>query len=369
MKRRLALALVVVVVIVLIAAAFQWRFSDLFAESSDTAVNEVIYLPNGNVFEPVLPDNPVVLPRDFTFHYEFQHSWWHFFANVSDKQGNQYSVQWSYFRIANHDTHLEGWLNSQLYMANVVISNQQQVWREQRIARGGIGQAGMSQKPFKMWIDNWDWRSLGLSPFPGVLNIETDQLKLSLHTSTSGPLVVPGERGYVKKHDLLPVASHVITAPFLSVHGELQLDDGQPFQVKGKAWMSKEWGSGLLGQGQQGWDWFVINLDNQTTLSVSRFRQDKQIPYLFGTLASNDGKVIELNNDQLTIVPTNTAVIANGKSIPTQWQISVPEYGINVESKTQNDELWLPFALPYWQGPIETQGSHQAQGFMQLVGY
>ncbi|NVD06769.1 carotenoid 1,2-hydratase [Vibrio sp. JPW-9-11-11] len=338
-------------------------------DANPDGLGEVMRTNTHQVFEPVLPDNPVVVPRDFSFQYEFQHGWWHFFANVVDQKGERYAIQWSYFRIANHDTNLKGWLNPQLYIANVVISNQDKVWRDQRVARGGIGQAGMTQKPFKLWIDNWYWRSLGTTPFPGALNVETEQLRLDLQSTTRGPLVVPGERGYVKKHNLLPVASHSITAPFLSVRGEIQLGQGNAIQVQGQAWMSKEWGSGLLAEGQQGWDWLVLNLDNETTLSVNRYRHDMQMPYLFGTLATSNGKTVSLDNDQLTMQPISTQVLKNGKEVPVEWQVLVPDQDINVTVRAVNHDLWLPFVIPYWEGPVTAFGSHQAQGFMQMTGY
>ncbi|WP_157806446.1 hypothetical protein [Vibrio salilacus] len=60
----------------------------------------------------------------------------------------------------------------------------------------------------------------------------------------------------------------------------------------------------------------------------------KRMPYLLGALATNDGKVIQLKNDQLIIVPLHTTVIANGKSIATQSVVNC--------------------SFPYWQSRIET---------------
>ncbi|MGD8233086.1 lipocalin-like domain-containing protein [Vibrio sp. TRT 1302] len=367
----------VTLVIIAIIAIAAGLFSALYFNHSNqpdsvdnhNGMNAMFRSQADKVFEPVLPDNPVVLPEDFAFHNQYQHGWWHFFANVVDKRGNQYGVQWSYFRIANSDSNLSGWQSPQLYISHVVISDKHRVWREQRVARGGIGQAGMTVKPFKLWIDNWFWRSLGQTPFPGLLEAQTDTFGLRLTTSTRGPFVIPGERGYVVKHDLLPIASHNITAPFLNVKGLLDLGGNKVVAVEGKGWMSKEWGSGLLAEGQQGWDWFVFQLDDETTLSVSRYRHDQQLPYLFGTLSTNDGKVVTLTNDQIDITPVLSTDFSNGSSIPMQWAINIPDYGIRLNTQVLNSNLWLPFVLPYWEGPITTTGSHKAKGFMQLTGY
>ncbi|WP_422636299.1 lipocalin-like domain-containing protein [Vibrio fluvialis] len=339
-------------------------------QSSSDEIHAALSSQQHQVYEPVLPNKAVILPDDFAFHPQFQHEWWHFFANVKDASGQQYGVQWSYFRIANDDRNTIGWQSPQLYLSHTVISTRDHVWREQRMARGGIGQAGMSNQPFRLWIDNWDWRSLGNGPLPGLLSVVTDSFGVSLQMTASGPYVLPGEKGYQTKHDLLPVASYNVQAPFIQVRGELQLSkNSAPVKVEGSAWVSKEWGSGLLAEGQQGWDWFVLKLDKQTTLTVSRYRHAQQLPYVFGTLATNDGKVMSLRESDINITPVHLTSLANGKMVPLQWHISIPSKNINLTTSVLNQHLWLPFALPYWEGPIYTVGSHNAEGFMQLTGY
>lgn len=338
--------------------------------SSSGEIQSVLLPRHHQVYEPVLPDKPVILPEDFAFHPEFQHEWLHFFANVKDASGQEYGIQWSYFRIANDDRNTIGWQSPQMYLSHAVISTRDHVWREQRMARGGIGQAGISNQPFRLWIDNWTWRSLGNGPLPGHLSVATDTFALSLQMTAVGSYVLPGDKGYQAKHDLLPVASYNVQAPFVEVHGQLKLDaNAKPVQVEGSAWISKEWGSGLLAEGQQGWDWFVLDLDKRTTLTVSRYRHAMQLPYLFGTLSTTDGKIVTLGEADINITPVYMTALDNGKSLPLQWNISVPSQNINLTTSVLNPNLWLPFALPYWEGPIYSVGTHRAQGFMQLTGY
>jgi len=359
----------VVIFVLLSTAYYLYFYSQDYQSQSSQAVSSVLTAQSSKVFEPVLPNVPVVLPRDFAFHNEFQHEWWHYFANVTDQHGEEYGVQWSYFRVAHSDNDFTGWLSPQIYASHIVISNGRQVWREQRISRGGIGQAGMSNAPFRIWIDNWYWRSLGKTPFPGQLTASSDSFDLSLTTTVKGPYVLPGERGYREKHDLLPVASYNLTAPFLRVKGELKLGDSKLIQVEGSAWMSKEWGSGLMTEQQQGWDWFVLHLDDETTLSLSRYRHENQLPYIFGTLATNDGKVIDIAPDEISLIPLQSTYISGTKKVPLHWTINIPRYDISLTTKVLNSSLWLPFVIPYWEGPISATGSHNAKGFIQLTGY
>ncbi len=357
------------IVVALLVAVYFDKLQSAPAEVEINEISDILTAQANQVFDPVLPDSPVRLPSDFAFHNEFQHEWWHFFANVTDENGEEYGVQWSYFRIASNDSNMSGWLSPQIFVSHVVISSKDKVWREQRIARGGIGQAGMTNQPFRVWIDNWYWRSLGRTPFPGQLVAATDTFALELKTATRGPYVIPGERGYQQKHDLLPVASYNITAPFLRVKGTLHLGDDKHVSVTGDAWMSKEWGSGLMAEGQKGWDWFVLRLDDDKTLSVSRYRHSQQLPYMFATLSTNDGKVYEIKSDEIVMEPIQPEAMQNGKQVPTRWFIHIPKYNINLSTRVTNADLWLPFVIPYWEGPIKATGSHSAKGFMQLTGY
>lgn len=348
-----------------------WAFYSYFSEVGGKGMNEVnsvLVSEQFKVFEPVLPDRTVSLPQDFQFHPEYQHEWWHYFATLEDANGKDYSVQWSFFRIATDERETRGWQSPQIYISNVVITSATKVWKEQRLARGGIGQAGMTNRPFRIWIDNWNWRALGATPFPGRLSVETDTFGLELDSVTKGPYVLNGENGYQKKHDLLPVASYNFSAPFLALGGTLKLD-GAEIEVSGTAWLHKEWGSGLLGEGQQGWDWFVFNLKDGSALSVSRYRNDQQMPYVFGTLATRSGKVYQLSDSDIDIKPLPNSTLLNGRRMPLQWIINVPKYEINLTTRIQRRDMWLPFVIPYWEGPIMASGSHEATGFMQLTGY
>lgn len=334
-----------------------------------TEVSKLLRSEDRKVFDPVLPDQTVKLPIDFQFHPDFQHEWWHYFASVVDESGEEYGIQWSYFRVATDERETSGWQSPQLYISNVVITSATQTWKEQRLARGGIGQAGMRNHPFRIWLDNWSWRSLSSTPFPGLLDIQSDDFGLQLATAAIGPYVLNGDKGYQVKHDLLPIASYSFSAPFLSVKGKLRLDESTVLTVKGNAWVNKEWGSGLLAEGQQGWDWFVFNLDDGQTLSVNRSRYNEQLPYVYGTLANRSGAVVNLSDADVSITPLNTSTLPNGRRLPLQWLIEVPEQDIKLTTKVVRRNMWLPFVIPYWEGPIMATGSHEAKGFMQLTGY
>ncbi|AYO20171.1 lipocalin-like domain-containing protein [Vibrio owensii] len=359
------------VFVVFIALAGVTLYVTHWAEATATEqseISDVLKRESKTIFEPVLPDQHVSLPQDFRFHPDYQHEWWNYFAKVQDKNGKVYNVQWSYFRVATDERDTRGWQNPQLFISHIVVSSGSHVWKEQRVARGGIGQAGMTNRPFRLWIDNWNWRALGSTPFPGNLDVSTDTFALDLNTTTNGPFVVNGDQGFQVKHALQSIASFSFSAPFLNVKGTLTLN-GREIPVSGSGWTQKEWGSGLIGEGQQGWDWFVFNLDDGRALTVSRYRHNGQVPHLFGTLSTRSGKVINLTEKDLTMTPLQVTNLSNGRRLPLQWIINVPEQKINLTTRIIKSDMWLPFVIPYWEGPILASGSNEAWGFMQLTGY
>ncbi|MBD1566956.1 lipocalin-like domain-containing protein [Vibrio sp. S12_S33] len=369
-RAKLSILLIGVLIIVGVFAAFSWYEHRQTQHDVNDELNASNLETDKIIFEPVLPNNSVVLPRDFKFHPEFQHEWWHYFANVADEKGQQYSIQWSYFRIASDDRTTQGWLNPQIYVSHVVISNADKVWREQRISRGGIGQAGFEIKPFKLWIDNWSWRSLGVSPLPSILDITTDTFSLSLQSTATGSFILPGEGGYQAKHNLLPIASYNVQAPFMTVKGKLTLEGlPQTLKVSGAAWLSKEWGNNLLPSPNRNWDRFVVNVDGHNTLVINRYRPYQQMPYVIGTLIQSSREIITLSEDDIVVSPVATSASSATNNVPLQWIVKIPKYDMRLVIEAANSNKGSTFFIPYWEGPVRVNGNSKITGFMQLTGY
>lgn len=372
MKRRLSRLLSIKMLVaygVLSLVLVLWfRIQMAPEDSSSPKMADLLSTSKKSVFEPVLPDRPVSFPDAFSFHNDFQQEWWLYFANLTDANGQSYSVQWSYRRIAREDTSGEGWNNSQLYLVQTVISSLNKVWRHQRLARGGIGQAGMSRTPFNLWIDNWNWRSLGYNPLPGMLTVSTDEFSLKLSSSTTIPFQRIGDRGYRLHHDLLPQASYGVQAPFIRSSGTLTLD-GQEIDVSGQAWMSKEWGSDL--ENNEGQKRLILNLhlSNGDRLQINQNRLPHYLPYHFGVLIKADGSKLPLSDNEISISAVEYRRVAERQPIPLKWIVKVPKLDIALSVKPIHDDLWHPFIVPYWQGPVSANGTQNAQGMLYLGGY
>ena len=69
----------------------------------------------------------------------------------------------------------------------------------------------------------------------------------------------------------------------MTASGSLALGD-RVLNVDGNAWFDHQWGD-FIAVGGGGWDWFAVNLDDGTDLTLSLVRDaDGSYPLVYGTL-------------------------------------------------------------------------------------
>ena len=71
--------------------------------------------------------------------------------------------------------------------------------------------------------------------------------------------------------------------------GTLTIDGDGARRSTGTAWFDHQWGD-FIAVGGGGWDWFAVNLDDGTDLTLSLVRDaDGSYPLVYGTLVDADG--------------------------------------------------------------------------------
>jgi predicted secreted hydrolase len=367
LHKRLLLVLVILILVVSGSAMLLTESSG--EESSITAMGAHQDINAGvENFQPVNPGREISLPGDFRFHPGYRQERWHFFADVIDQQGQRFSIKWHYYRIAMSHHQSSGWESPQLYIAEVVVTSGDQIWRAQRLARGGVGQAGFRARPFRLWLDNWSWRSLGLTPFPGLLSIAGDDFSLQLHSTAAGPYVLSGGHGYQQKHDTPLIGSYQFSVPFLSVAGELILN-GSSVPVRGTAVLDKEWGNRVLNEGQEHQDQFFLRFNSGMTLQINRLSYPLHSTTYFGALVQPDGTKVYLQSSDIHLFPESYTQLIEGQQFPARWIIVIPKYNIRLTVAPREEGQWHPFLIPFWEGGVTATGSHHAAGYMLFSGY
>ncbi len=95
--------------------------------------------------------------------------------------------------------------------------------------------------------------------------------------------------------------------------------------VEGDAWFDHQWGD-FISVGGGGWDWFAVNLDDGTDLTLSLVRAaDGTYPLVYGTLVAPDGSTRHLDGDAFTVEATGAWTSpATGARYPAGWRIRAP---------------------------------------------
>ncbi|GAM68337.1 attH component of attEFGH ABC transport system [Vibrio sp. JCM 19236] len=212
-NRTLAVLLTLLVSVVLILAGI---YVIWYSDNTADLTIENLEPTNEAVFEPVLPGVAVKFPQDFRIHSKFRYEVWTYVAMLNDEQGNEYMAQWYLYRTATSESDKSGWQSPQIYASQVVLSTPDQIFSEQRFARGGIGLVGMRARPYQLSIDNWVWRSFSSYPAPGQLSVSTDDFNLKLKLRQDGPYVPMGDNGYQVTNQLLSRAIYGYQSPIFA---------------------------------------------------------------------------------------------------------------------------------------------------------
>lgn len=319
-------------------------------------------------FTQVESNPQLSFPEDLGSHPDYRIEWWYVTANLTDEQGQEWGVQWTLFRQALQPDSGEdqGWQTPQVWLGHAGLTSRDNHWQSERLARGGIGQAGVSAQPFKAWIDDWQLTSQKDSFSPLTLQASGEGFAYQLQLETSQPWVLQGEEGFSLKSDQ-GQASYYYSQPFFQVSGKLEVD-GETIKVAGQGWMDREWSSQPLAAEQEGWDWFSLHLDSGEKLMVFQLRDRDGPNFYSGTWITARGETTPLQPNQIQLQPLATSRVA-GRQIPTRWQLVIADKNLDITTQALNPQAFMDTSIPYWEGPIHFQGTHQGRGFLEMTGY
>ena len=312
-----------------------------------------------------VPQRPATFdfPTDHGPHPDYRIEWWYLTANLKAEDGTDYGLQWTLFRSALAPEAGEGWDTPQLWMGHAAVTTPDAHFVTERLARGGVGQAGATAEPFEAWIDDWTLSG----PDFGQLRMTASgpDFAYDMALTAQGPLVFHGEDGYSVK-SAEGQASYYYSQPFYAIEGTLTLPEG-PVQVTGQAWLDREWSSQPLSENQSGWDWFSLSFDTGKLMGF-RLRQTDGTYYTSATWIAPDGSTTPYTDGVFDAEPLASATVA-GRDVPIRWQVRFPPEGIDVTVHAINDQAWMDTSVPYWEGPVRVTGSHPGIGYLEMTGY
>ncbi|HSF63048.1 MAG TPA: lipocalin-like domain-containing protein [Paracoccaceae bacterium] len=310
------------------------------------------------------PDPARVLefPADHGAHPEYRIEWWYLTANLTGPDGTPYGLQWTLFRSALAPRDGQGWDAPQLWMGHAAVTTPDAHHVAERLARGGIGQAGVTAAPFAAWIDDWAMQGPDMDSLR--LTASGPDFAYDMRLTAQGPLILHGQDGYSVK-SAAGQASHYYSQPFFGIEGTLTLPGGN-VPVTGNAWLDREWSSQPLAADQTGWDWFSLSFDTGDKLMgfVLRGATD----YTAATWITAEGVATAFPDGAFAATPLARHAVA-GRNVPVEWQVRLPDRGVDVTVRALNPDAWMATSIPYWEGPVTITGSHGGLGYLEMTGY
>jgi predicted secreted hydrolase len=206
--------------------------------------------------------------------------------------------------------------------------------------------------------------------------VAQDGIQIDLTLSDSKGPVLEGDRGYSQKGTDAGNASIYVNQTRLIMTGSVT-ERGQSAVVQGTGWMDHEFGTSALSKGEVGWDWFSIQLDDDSELMVYTIRRaDGSLDaYSRGLLIGKDGSLVSLGKDDFQIEVKKTWKSPHsGGTYPAEWTVRVPSQSIvlNITPLLADQELNVSFI--YWEGAVKVEGKRGEQavsgkGYVELTGY
>jgi predicted secreted hydrolase len=351
------------------------------------------------------PGHDWSFPRDHHAHPGYRTEWWYLTGHLRDRDApadaEPCSFQFTLFRIgldpgwrlgsAGVDSAASAWRAANLVMGHAAVTDpaagrhvfSEALWR----AAGGLGGFGAPGDTLLAWClappgtaGTW---SLALVDGAFMVRAHDARRGLSFDLSCASPRepVLQGDGGFSPKDATGTAGSLYYSLPRLSVTGMLRRGD-RDVPVAGSAWLDREVFTSTLAEGQSGWDWVSLQLDDGRDVMLYRLRRpDGTVDFALGSVSRPGATPSPLPAGSWTLEPLATwTSAATGAAYPVDWRLRVPGQAIDLELRATLDDqenVSARTGVHYWEGAVRAvvpAGSPAAgrllgRGFVELTGY
>jgi predicted secreted hydrolase len=257
-------------------------------------------------------------------------------------------------------------------------------WPQFSFAIGGAGPAGTGAAgggatdgdPWTMSGGDGHDRLRAMATPAEVGGDPIDGFGLNLALEARKPPVLHDGDGWV---DFGPAGgSYYASRTDMAATGTVTLG-GETIPVEGDAWFDHQWGD-FISVGGGGWDWFAVNLDDGTDLTLSLVRAaDGSYPVAYGTLVDPDGTARHLDAAAFTVDVTGTWTSpATGATYPAGWRIRLPAEDLDIALRPtvaqQELDTRSTTGVVYWEGSQVVTATRDGtplggEAYVELTGY
>jgi predicted secreted hydrolase len=335
------------------------------------------------VYQLALPGRQITFPRDHFSHPDFKTEWWYYTGHLETEQGQSYGYQVTFFRYGLRDRQKESDetppLFTDLYLAHFALSDKRSKTFNfyERANRGYGGKAGASTGRFLVWNEDWKVEGDAKRQFIAVRNRDT---ALTLELTLLKPPVLHGSGGLSRKGESEGNASYYYSLTRLKTEGEITIA-GKKSRVHGLSWMDHEFASNQPAENQVGWDWFSLQLDNQTEIMLYQLRRKtgEPDPYSSGTIVYQNGSTrsLKLADFQIEVLERWRSP-KSGAAYPMKWQLRIPSESLVLTVVPffpgQELDTRKSTQVIYWEGAAAVRGKRgqtpvKGEGYVEMTGY
>lgn len=349
----------------------------------------VFAVPADDDFARVTGPCRLTFPADHGAHPDYRTEWWYYTGNLTDDTNRRFGFQLTFFRSRILSPGEErswppvrsAWRTGHVYMAHAALSDidGNHFRHSQKLARGAVGLAGAvhTHRQLQVFIGDWFAR---IAPEHHDLKASTPQFGLALRAIPAKPPVLHGDQGYSRKGSAPDRASCYYSFTRMDTRGTLQVED-KTLRVTGSAWMDHEFSSAPLDPDAVGWDWFSLQLDDETELMVFVIREKdgRDSSASSGTFVDSQGQVRHLTRSAFTLERLATWTSPHSKArYPSRWRLRVPALDLDLTVAPNLDDQELQTGpttgVTYWEGSVQVNGTRAGSpvaghGYVELTGY
>lgn len=366
-----------------------WNYRDLLRDAEHAAsgffetLTDTITGKAGTLRDGTEHD-PVSLPRDLAAHANAQTEWWYYTGHAVTDSGREFGFELVFFK---RRTDLDKFsvvpvrlLGNPFYFAHFAITDKTVKKFRYAHRKGSNGPfdlpASASESHFHLSLGDWGAR---LAQGSHIVHASIDRSVIFEASLTpSKNVVLNGVDGVSFKDE--GEASRYFSYTRMQAEGDLQID-GQLEHFSGTAWMDREFGTWAPTENQKGWDWFSIQLDDDSELMVYQLRNSKgeSSPFSTGCFHAADGSVTRLGSNEFSIQPKSKWKSPRSEGeYPSGWKIEVPKLGLDlsVDPVLADQELDTrgTTMIVYWEGACGIAGTRldkpvTGNAYVELVGY
>lgn len=343
---------------------------------ADILANEENDLKRANAY------SRVDLPQDLYAHSDVQTEWWYYTGHCETESGKRFGFELAFFKRRT-DRDRFGilplrFIANPMYAAHFAISE---------IGRGrfqydhlrSFGKA--LDLPVRMSRDRYDLRV-------GDWTITEKDGSHILHASFSNgfefdaalvpakPAVLHGLEGHgVSARNEEEVSNH-FSFTRMTATGTIK-KKGRADKFSGIGWMDREFGTWE----QKNWDWFSIQLDDETELMIYHLRSDdgETGEFSHGRFIDREGGSVYLSDSDFKLESCGTWTSPRtGTAYPSGWQLTIQklDFDLTIEPLIEHQELDTrgTSLVVYWEGACNVSGTRDGKqvagnSYVELVGY